>query len=592
MASKNLILLRRTLVQARPYWFHTSVLFFLSLLAIPIALLKPFALKLLIDSGFGTEPLPAFIRALFSHGYIFTFTTVVVISVSLFVLVALIDNIIIFISWVLTTYTGEKLVLGLRAVLFNHVQRLSLAYHDARGSSDSLYRIQWDTMSIRNVLLTQLSGLVSSALTLLAMMIVMFFINWKFAAITFCLIPPLIILTKLSTKRLLKDWYKVKDSESGAMSVIHEVLNSLRVVKAFGQEKTENNRFNEVSDAAVRGNIHLARGAAMYSFIVGMLLALGTAGFIYAGALFVKEGSMTIGDLTLVIAYITQIFTPLQSIIKNINDIQASIASMDRVFTVLDNEKEVVESPNAIHLRRSSGEFQFQNVGFAYANGKRILNELSFKVEPGDRVGVMGSTGAGKSTLINLLNRFYDPAYGMITIDGTDIKNYKLEDYRNQFSIVLQEPVLFSTSIRENIAYGRPGATEVEIIEAAKAANAHEFILHSKEGYDTLVGERGMQLSGGERQRISIARAFIRNAPVLILDEPTSSLDIGTEAQIMEAIEKLMEGRTTFMITHRLDTLNSCNLLLHLENGKLIDVVRDHDKNYIAQKKSALLNSA
>ncbi|HMD00452.1 MAG TPA: ABC transporter ATP-binding protein, partial [Ferruginibacter sp.] len=445
--------------------------------------------------------------------------------------------------------------------------------------------------SIRNLLLTQLPGLLTSILTLLAMIIVMLFINWKFAAITLCLIAPLVILTKMSTKRLLKDWYKVKDSESGAMAVIHEVLNSLRVVKAFGQEKNENQRFNTVSDDAVRGNVRLAKGAATYSFIVSMILALGTAGFIYAGAMFVKNGSMTIGDLTLVIAYITQIFTPLQNIIKNINDIQASMASIDRVFVVLDKDLEVHESPHAIHLGRSAGAFQFDAVGFNYANGTTVIKDLSFEVKAGDRVGIMGSTGAGKSTLINLLNRFYDPANGKIKIDGVDIKNYKLYDYRNQFSIVLQEPVLFSTSIRENIAYGKPGATEAEIIAAARSANAHEFILKMKDGYDTLVGERGMQLSGGERQRISIARAFIRNAPVLILDEPTSSLDIGTEAQIMEAIEKLMEGRTSFMITHRLDTLNSCNLLLHLENGSLIDVVRDHDDDYLSEKKSALLNA-
>lgn len=585
-------LLSRTWMQARPYRMHTGIIFLLGFLAIPVALLKPYALKLLIDSGFGNQPLPAAIRSFFPDQFVFSFTSVMIISVSVFILVALIENVFIFISWLLSTFTGEKLVLGFRSVLFNHVQRMSLAYHDSTGSADPLYRIQWDTMSIRNLLLTQLPGLITSILTLVAMMIVMFFINWKFAVITFCLIPPLVILTKLSSKRLLKDWYKVKDSESNAMSVIHEVLNSLRVVKAFGQEKNENKRFDAVSNNAVKGNVQLAKGAAGYSFLVSMILAIGTAAVIYAGAIFVKNGTMTIGELTLVMAYITQIFTPLQNIIKNINDIQASLASLDRVYMVLDKEHEVVESAHAIHLSRSKGAFRFDSVDFDYGNGKRILQNINFEVRPGDRVGIMGSTGAGKSTLINLLNRFYDPVKGAIYIDGTDIKDIRLEDYRHQFSIVLQEPLLFSSSIRENIAYGKPGASEAEIIEAAKAANAHEFIMRSKDGYDTLVGERGMQLSGGERQRISIARAFIRNAPVLILDEPTSSLDIGTEAQIMDSIEKLMEGRTTFMITHRLDTLNSCNLLLHFENGSLIDKVRDHESSYLAEKKSALLNSA
>lgn len=587
---KTFKLIKRILVHARPYWLHIATLFILSLLLIPLALLKPYALKLLIDSGFGELPVPAFIRAFFSQGFQFGFTQVVFISVALVILIALVDNIIIFVSWLLSIFTGEKLVLNFRTLLFNHIQRLSLSYHDKKGSSDSLYRIQWDTMSIRNLLLTQLPALASSFITLFAMIGVMFFISWKFALIALCVIPPLVIVTKLSTKRLVRDWYKVKDAESVAMSVIHEVLNSLRVVKAFGQENNENERFANRSDVAVKGQVNVAKIAAGYTFLVNMLLAVGTAAFIYAGAIFVHAGQMTIGELTLVIAYIIQIFGPLQSIIKNLNDIQASVVSIDRVFAVLDEKKEVAENPGAVHLHRAKGQFEFKQVFFSYNNDEPTIKDINFEIRPGDRVGIMGSTGAGKSTLINLLNRFYDPISGIIKIDGTDIKHYKLADYRNQFSIVLQEPVLFSSTIGENISYGKPGATEKEIIEAAIAANAHEFIIKSKEGYSTQVGERGMQLSGGERQRISIARAFIKNAPVLILDEPTSSLDMGTEALIMEAMERLMQGRTTFMITHRLDTLNSCNVILHLENGKLVDVVRDHDSSFLAGKKTALLN--
>ncbi len=589
---KTFKLIQRILVYARPYWPHIITLFILSLLLIPIALLKPYALKLLIDSGFGSLPVPSFIRAFFTPGFQFGFTEVVFISVALVILIELADNIIIFISWLLSIFTGEKLVLNFRTLLFNHIQRLSLSYHDKKGSSDSLYRIQWDTMSIRNLLLTQLSALVSSSITLFAMIAVMFFINWKFALIALCIIPPLVIITKLSTKRLVRDWYKVKDAESVAMSVIHEVLNSLRVVKAFGQENNENERFINRSDAAVKGQVKVAKIAAGYTFLVNMLLAIGTAGFIYAGAIFVHAGQMTIGELTLVIAYIIQIFGPLQSIIKNLNDIQASVVSIDRVFAVLDEKKEVTENADAVHLQRAKGQFEFNNVFFSYNKDEPTLQDISFEIKPGDRVGIMGSTGAGKSTLINLLSRFYDPSSGLIKIDGTDIKHYKLADYRNQFSIVLQEPVLFSSTIGENISYGKPGATEREIIEAAKAANAHEFILKSKDGYNTEAGERGMQLSGGERQRISIARAFIKNAPVLILDEPTSSLDMGTEALIMEAMERLMQGRTTFMITHRLDTLKSCNVILHLENGRLVDVVRDHDSSFLTDKKKAFLNKA
>ena len=585
-------LLKRISNYSKRFWPQITILFLLSLLSTPIALLKPYALKLLIDSGFGSQPIPRLISFFFPAGFQFTFNTVAITAAFLILLIALIENAIIFISWLLSTSTGEKIVLNFRTLLFNHIQRLSLAYHDTRGASDSIYRIQWDTMSIRSLLLVQVPPLISSFITLLSMIGVMFFINWQFAAISLCIIPPLFFLSRASNRRLIKDWYKVKDAESDAMSVIHEVLSSLRIVKSFGQEENENDRFINRSNKAVKGQIKLAKTAAGFSFIVGMLLAGGTALFIYLGAGFVQSGKMTLGELTLIIAYVSQIFGPLQSIVKNLNDIQSSIAGLSRVFSVLDEEKEVKENPFAIHLSHAKGSFEYQNISFSYNKEKDALQNISFKIKQGDRVGIMGSTGAGKSTLISLLMRFYDPTEGTILIDGTDIKKYKLNDYRRQFSIVLQDPVLFSTTIGENIRYGRPEATDKEIIEAAIAANAHTFITNSKDGYSTMAGERGMQLSGGERQRISLARAFIKNAPVLILDEPTSALDIKTEALIMEAMERLMENRTTFMITHRLDTLNSCNLILHLENGKLTEVVRDHDVDFLSKKKATFLKQS
>lgn len=582
-------LIKRMLVHSRQYWLHISGLFLLGLLATPIALLKPFAIKLLIDSGFGSQPVPGFIRIFFPGNFEFSFTTIIIIATVLVILIALIDNLFTALSWVWETYTGEKLVLNFRTLLFNHTQRLSLAYHDKKGTSDSLYRIQWDTMCIRSFLVEQLTPLITSFITLISMIVVMFLINWSFAVIALCIIPPLFFLTRLSSRLLRKDWYKVKDAESGAMSVLHEVLSSLRVVKAFGQEVNEGERFLDRSNIAVKGQMKMARVGATFSFLVGMVIAIGTALFIYIGASYVHNGKMTLGELTLVLAYLTQVFGPLQSISKNLNEVQSSLVSIDRVFSVLDEEKEVKEDPHALHLSHVKGSFEFKQVSFSYEKERPTLQEISFQIMPGDRVGIMGSTGAGKSTLISLLNRFYDPSTGSVCVDGTDIRAYKLADYRSQFSIVLQEPVLFSTTIAENIRYGRADATEKEIIEAAKAANAFNFIIQSKDGFDTLVGERGMQLSGGERQRISIARAFIKNAPVLILDEPTSSLDVKTEAQIMESMELLMKGRTTFMITHRLDTLNTCNVILHIEKGKLVELVRDHDSNFMAKKKIAVL---
>ena len=572
-------------MQARPYWAHLAGIFFLSLLATPITLLKPFALKILIDSGFGSQPLPGFISFFFPSSFNFTFNTIVLLSVMLVIIVAVIENIHIVVSWILNTFIGEKLVFNLRTILFNHIQRLSLAYHDSTGTSDAFYRLQWDTMAIRVFLIGNISPLISSILTLTGMMVVMFIINWHFALIAACMIPPLLVLTRISTSRLKKDWAKVKQDESVSMSVVQEALSSLRVVKAFGQEDTEQEKFMTQAGKAVRGHVKVAWVNAIYYFFVGLLFAIGTGLFVYLGAKYVKSGSLTLGELTLVLAYLAQILSPLEKISKNMNDLQSSVTSLSRVFFLLDKEKEVKENPNANHLVTAKGSFEFHQVSFSYEKGKPTLQNISFQINAGDRVGIMGTTGAGKSTLISLLIRFYDPTTGNILIDGKDINNYKLADYRNQFGIVLQEPVLFSTSIEENIRYGRPGATEIEIVNAAKAANAHEFIIKSNDGYDTLVGERGMQLSGGERQRISLARAFIKNAPILILDEPTSSVDVRTEALIMEAMERLMHEKTSFLITHRLDTLKTCNVIIHLEKGSIVDIIKNVSPELIDLKK-------
>jgi ATP-binding cassette, subfamily B, bacterial len=584
-------LVRRTLVYSRPFWIHIMVLFILGLLSTPIALLKPLPLKIVIDNGFGNLPVPSFLSALFPVDFVFSFQSILLLSVSLIIVTALIENINMMAMWVLETFTGERIVLNLRSVLFNHIQRLSLSFHDSRGISHSLFRIQWDTMSFRSFLLGSLSQFLASIVTLLAMLFIMFSINWRFALIAMCVIPPMFFLTRLSTKRIKKDWKKVKNDENLAMTVIHEALASLRVVKAFGGETNEQERFTNQSDKAVRGQLRIAWTGSFFYFLIGILFAIGSASFIYVGANFVKSGQMTLGELTLVTAYLAQLYSPLQSISKNLNNLQSSLVSLERVFEVLDQEKEVKEHPQAVHLTKAKGQISFRDVTFAYNQGTPILHHIDFVIKAGDRVGIMGSTGAGKSTLISLLMRFYDVSDGSILIDGDDIRKFKLTDYRSQFSLVLQDPVLFSTSIGENIRYGRPEATEKEIIEAAKAANAHDFIIKSKDGYDTEVGERGMQLSGGERQRISLARAFIKNAPVLILDEPTSSVDLKTEELILDAMERLMKGRTTFMITHRLNTLDSCNVILHLENGRLMDIIRDCDEDFSAIKKKILLKS-
>jgi ATP-binding cassette, subfamily B, bacterial len=585
-------IIKRIFFQARPYWMHILGIFVFNFLASPITLMKPLALKILIDSGFNSQPVPGFVRFFFPNGFEFSFSSIVLIAAGLVLLVALIENIYVVVIWMLNTYTGEKLVRNFRSLLFDHMQRLSLAYHDRKGTADAVYRIQYDTSSIRTLIINNLSPIISSVVVLTGMIVVMFVINWRFALITCAIIPPMIFLTKLSSRRLKKDWKKVKEYESSAMSVVQEVLTSLRVVKAFGQEDGETERFTNKANKAMKGQLRVAWVGALFSFGIGMIYATATALFIYFGATYVQSGAMTLGELTMVIAYLSQIYGPLDKISKNLNEIQSSLTSMERVYIMLDEQKEVVESPYAEHFPRATGTIEFQNVSFSYSGQQQILKDVSFQLKPGDRVGLIGSTGAGKSTLINLITRFYDASAGAILVDHKDIRNYKLKDYRNQFGIVLQEPILFSTTIAENIAYGCPNASIREIIEASKMANAHDFIMSLPEGYDTVLGERGMTLSGGERQRISIARAFIKNAPILILDEPTSSLDIRTESQIMEAIERLMAGRTSFLITHRLDTLQHCNVLLHLEKGRLVEFIENDSPEIMVNKKKSFLTGS
>jgi ATP-binding cassette subfamily B protein len=343
----------------------------------------------------------------------------------------------------------------------------------------------------------------------------------------------------------------------------------MRVVKAFGQEEHERTRFQKKSFGRMRELIRVSMLQGYLDLATAVTLAAGTALTLYVGVRHVQTGLLTLGNLVLLIAYIAQLYEPLSVVSKKLADLQASMVSAERAFALLEQSPDVTERPNPIPIARARGDVNFENVSFSYGDEAPVLRNVSLRARPGLRVGIQGETGAGKSTLLSLLIRFYDVSEGTILLDGQDIRNYKISDLRNQFGIVLQDSVLFSTSVAENIAYGRSGATREDVIEAARLANAHEFISRLPDGYETLVGERGMRLSGGERQRIALARAFLKNAPILILDEPTSSVDVRTELAILEALNRLMVGRTTFMIAHRLSTLDTCDLRLELSESTL-----------------------
>jgi ATP-binding cassette subfamily B protein len=571
----DLVLYRRLLRQARPYWPHVVGLFLINLLSTPLALLSPLPLAIAVDSVLGNEPLPAFLSWLIPGWIALSKSALLALSVGLLVILTLLNQLQSLGDVLLRTFAGERIVLAFRAQLFRHVQRLSLSYHDLKGTSDATYHIQYDANAVRYVAIDGVIPFVTATITLVSMLYVIFRLDWQLALVALAVSPALFMIARMYRRRLRHRSSQVKELESEALSVVQEVLTSLRVVKAFGQEDREQERFVQRSDQGVRARVRLVLVEGGLGLLLGMTTALGTAAVLFVGVRGVQAGSLTLGALLLVMGYLSQLFRPLNTISRQVTSLQSHLASAERAFALLDEAPDVPERPNARPIARANGAFDLRGVSFAYDDTQPVLRNIDFSIPAGTRVGIAGKTGAGKTTLMSLLTRFYDPTDGQILLDDLDLRDYKLADLRSQFAIVLQEPLLFSTSIAENIAYARPGAKIEDIVRAARAANAHPFIVALPDGYETQVGERGMRLSGGERQRIALARAFLKDAPVLILDEPTSSVDMKTEAGIMEAMERLMIGRTTFMIAHRLTTLENCDVLLVIEAGRLIEMTLD-----------------
>jgi ATP-binding cassette, subfamily B, bacterial len=559
----------RILLETRSCWPHLAAISALSLLSLPLTLLSPIPLKIAVDGLMGKPALPSslqrFLPASYSHG------SALGLAIGLLVALAILVNLQGLLGWWLQTYTGEKLVWNFRAQLLNHVQRLPLAFHDRYGASDSVYRIQHDAPALQYVAIQGIIPLITAFFTLIGMIYVTVRIDAPLALIALAISPLLFVLSLGSSRLVRRRSREVKELDTSAMSVIQEVLGSIRLIKAFGQESREHERFVRHSSLRMSGQVRLSMLQATFNVLVGLTISVGTAAALYIGVKHVRAGLLSVGSLLVVMTYIAQVYQPLQLLSTKMTDVQIWFASLERAFMLLDQVPEIAEAPNARSLKRAHGTFEFRDVCFNYDESGHGLQHVSFEIPAGARVGIVGTTGAGKTTLLNLLMRFYDPTSGQVLLDGRDLRDYRIADLRRQFSVVLQEPVLFAASIAENIAYGKPDATDAEIMAAAHAASSHEFISNLPEGYETRPGERGMLLSGGERQRISLARAFLRDSPILILDEPTSSIDGKTEARILQATENLMRGRTTFMIAHRLNTLKNCDLILVLENGHLLE---------------------
>jgi ATP-binding cassette, subfamily B, bacterial len=571
----DLSLFRRLASETRSYRLQIAGIFIISMLAAPLTLLTPVPLQIAVDSAIGSHPLPGFLDGLVPAAVTDSKDAILIFTAVMFGAIAVLSQVQDLGSTVLKTYTGEKLLLNFRSKLFQQSQRLSLAYHDRVGTSDSTYRVQEDAKSLQYIAVESLISLVTAATTLVAMIYVTARIDFQLALVAIAVSPVLFLAAKHFRPRMRATSRDVKKAESGALSVVQEVLSGLRVVKAFGQEDREQERFLGQSSLGTRARIRLAVLEGGYALLVGGIMGAGGGVVLFVGVHHVRQGTITLGELLLVMSYLTQLYAPIKTMARKAGSLQNYLASAERAFALLEEAPDVPERPDARPLAGASGAVEFRDVSFAYDPDRLALNDISFTVAPGTRVGVAGATGAGKTTLMNLLTRFYDPTEGLILLDGVDLRDYKVADLRNQFGIVLQDTVLFSTSIAENIAYARPDAGRGEIEAAAGAANIHEFIVGLPEGYDTPVGERGMRLSGGERQRISLARAFLKDARILILDEPTSSVDVKTEALILEAMERLMAGRTSFMIAHRLSTLEVCDLRLELEKGRIVARARE-----------------
>jgi ATP-binding cassette, subfamily B, bacterial len=565
----DLRLLWRLMAEARPLRRQVIVFILVSLLAVPLTLLAPVPLALAIDAVAGDQATGGPLAAILPDTVEDSTTGLIVFAVGLLLVVALLTELQRLAASVIGTRTGERLALALRSRLFAHAQRLSLTYHDTHGSFDTVYRILMDASAVQWVAVYGIAPFITAILTLIGMLVVTARVDLVLAGIALLIAPVLVMLTQAYRGRLRDGWLDVRERESGSLAVLQEVLGALRVVRAFGRERHEQRRFHTKSSERLESQVRVVTADGVLGLLIGMSTAVGTAAVLYVGATGVQEGRITPGELILVLGYLAQIYLPLQTVTQGIATLQASLASGERVFEIIDREPEVGERPDAVPLARAAGAIALEGVSFRYRGGPEVLHDVTFAVEPGTTVGIAGATGAGKSTLVSLLPRFYDATAGRVLLDGRDVRELRIEDLRAQFGVMLQEPVLFSVSIAENIAYGRPGSSRAEIEQAARLAHAHEFVSALPDRYDTVVGERGASLSLGERQRISLARTFLRDASVLILDEPTSSVDVRTEALIMDALHRLMAGRTTFVIAHRLSTLERCDVLLEMEDGRV-----------------------
>jgi ATP-binding cassette subfamily B protein len=570
----DLALTWRLLKGARAHWPELGLVLFFNLLAAPLGLLSPFPLKIALDCVLGGRPVPGYLRTLLPGSWLESHATLLWLACAATFAVLALQALQGFACWVYQLYVGERLVVSARARLFEHMQRLSLRHHDEKGSPDLFYRLQSDVAGMHDLINYVLIPFVGSVVLFACLFVVTFRLDRDVALLAAAALPGLWILSRIYSRRSRRRWADAKETERRSAGAIQEVLGQVRVVKAFAAEAREAERFRGFAQVHSRAYLRAVVNEAASCLLASLWIALASAAALGLGVRHVQTGALSLGNLIVVLAYFAQLFKPVEAMGKLSASFQKSLASAERAFAVLDEAPGIREHEGAVPMERARGDIEFRSVGFSYRPGQEALSGVSFRVAAGQRAAIVGPTGSGKSTLLQLLVRFLDPDEGRITLDGQDIRRVRLSDLRRQFGIVLQEPGLFSCTIAENIAYGRPGAGRSAIEAAAREAEAHDFISRLPEGYDTLVGERGHTLSGGERQRLSLARALLLDAPILVLDEPTSSVDADREEKIAASLERLRRDRTILTVTHRTSLIQDYDLILKLVDGRLSRIER------------------
>jgi len=558
----------RALRYVRPYKSLVYQAGALILFATLMSLAAPWPLKIVIDSVLEQRPLPRGLSWLVDAGM--SRFTLLVLAVSAGFAITLVTNGLSVLQNYVNTALHERIVLDFRSDLFQQAQRLSLAYHDSRRTGQLIFAINGQGGAVAGLLLA-IPPLLQSALTLVGMFWVSFRINSTLALLSLSVVPLIYYAVWYYMARIQQRLYHVRQMEGASLQMIHEVIQMLRVVIAFGRESYEYARFRGQAEKTLDERVNVTVQQTAFTLAVNTSTALGTGLVLLAGSYYALDGRLTVGELLVVLSYIAMVYHPLEQISTNISSLGQTVVSVCIAGAVLDEQPEIVNTPGARTLSANPAEIVFENVSFHYRERHDTLKNISFRARCGQVIGVVGPTGAGKTTLASLIPRFYEVTAGRVLVDGADVRDLTLESLRESISIVLQDPLLFASTIADNIRYGRLDATMDEIVDAAKAANAHDFIQALPQKYETVLGERGSQLSGGERQRISVARAFLKNAPILILDEPTSSVDSKTEGVILDALDRLMIGRTTFMVAHRLSTIRHADTILVLNRGALVD---------------------